>query len=54
MAGAVMTVVTLILAFFETNFILNILISAVTYFGVLWALREPLLRELKTTLQGSV
>ncbi|MEK7187939.1 MAG: flippase [Patescibacteria group bacterium] len=50
-AGLIMTLVTVFFHSLGLNFILNIVISALVYGGLLFVLREPLFRELKITLQ---
>jgi O-antigen/teichoic acid export membrane protein len=50
MAGVGMAAVTVALFIFNVNVILNIGISGVTYFLLLYFLREPLLAEMKSAL----
>ena len=49
-AGVIMASVTALLLALHINVLLNIALSAVVYFGVLMAFREPLLMEIKRIL----
>jgi O-antigen/teichoic acid export membrane protein len=46
-AGVVMAAVTVLLYFAGVNVIVNVVISAVIYFALLWMFHEPLLGEIK-------
>lgn len=50
LAAILMALVAYILKYAEVNFIANLIISALVYFGLLAILKEPVLKELKTTI----
>ena len=45
--GVVMTLATALLFALHINVLLNIMVSAIVYFAILAALREPLLTEIR-------
>ena len=52
-AGVGMAIVTVLLFVVGANVIVNVLLSAAIYFALLWALREPLLIEMKGMVTGA-
>lgn len=52
-AGIIMGVFTATLYFMHVNVILNVVVSAIVYFGILRVLREPLLIEIKRLVFGT-
>ena len=51
-AGIVMAAITMLLVAVHVNVILNITISGIIYFGMLFVLKEPILTELRTVVLG--
>ncbi len=47
-----MSLVSLLLKYFGLNILLNILISMIFYFGILYILKEPILKEVRQIISG--